>query len=371
VKREDSKKKHESLLEESPRLTVAYVFAFLMQPQVRPALCLLLTATVLIITAAISAYVLHTFEKLFYKEGKLQFDGPSRWYHMLQVVEIGSQLTVFFGSILLIIAAVILAVVVVRFNKERSDYNGDGKTKKKGKDFGTMSDIGNSDAGNSDAGNSGAGGGTRVSRMSKNQLREKTLEYYRNNPMGPAKRQCGMTKFDTKCSEYSVEKAKLTFVRQNSIGYGFQPLSVNRQPSIVAHTLSNCSSVFDEPLQPLIEPRQQFSTAILGLEIVPECIESCHSSCSPSSVSSCCPSNALSNCPSTCPSSCVTEVTCPESSTPSVAAVSIDWIEENNVKSEKLISNIKFGIPNSAGGATNISSNGKNLIQETRVYIDT
>lgn len=87
---------------------------------------------------------------------------------MLQVVEIGSQLTVFFGSILLIIAAIILTVVVVRFKKERNDYNGDGKgeVKNKGnKDIASLSDVGNSDAGNTDAGNSGAG--TVRSNMNK------------------------------------------------------------------------------------------------------------------------------------------------------------------------------------------------------------
>lgn len=64
MKREDSKKKHESLLEENPRLTISYVIAFMMQPQVRPALCLLLTATVLIVTAAISAYVQAGFPEI-------------------------------------------------------------------------------------------------------------------------------------------------------------------------------------------------------------------------------------------------------------------------------------------------------------------
>ena len=192
-----------------------------MQPQVRPALCLLLTAAVMIITAAFSAYLLHQFEKLFYKEGRLQFDGPSRWYHMLQVVEIASQMIVFIGSILLIISAIILAIVIVRFKKERNEYCCDHKSKNKAENSLLKSPV----SPKSDS-------GTRVSRMSKNQLREKTIEYYRNNPMGPAKRQIGMTNFDKNCSEYSVEKSKLTFVRQNSIGIGIGM----KQPSIIAHT---------------------------------------------------------------------------------------------------------------------------------------
>merc|ERR1712173_398764 len=66
-----------------------------------------------------------------------------------------------------------------------------------------------------------------------------------------------------------------------------------KQPSIIAHTLSNCSSVFDD---------EQQKPNILGLEQVPEAEESC-------------------------PSSCVTEVT--QSSSKSEARLSIDWIEEN------------------------------------------